>query len=421
MKTQDLQSLIDSSSNTDVKFRLLNDFITELTDLDWHNIVLLFTKFDKGDKDKIFMLKLCIACMNMLYMNEKKYITMKQLTLIFKRIALVSELEVYELLKPFIDSSTMKIEVLLALLNSSNINRNEVKVKILKDFIVDLSDLDWNNIVLLLRNIDKNDTINTFKFCIVQMNNLYKDTKKYVTVEQIGLLLKRISSDKELEIYELLKPFIDSSTMNMEFLLALLGSSNIINKEVKFKILKEFIVNLVDLDWNNIVSLLENIGGDDTIFALQFCIIQMNNLYKDTKKYITVKQIGLLLKRVDSTKEVVIYELLKPFIDIPTNIQNLYKFIKFIIDDSQKIEYAKFSFDKIDLLSNEDLFSVLGSMQDDVSKVKFVELFADKIEISILNLFSVVKLIPTRKASIISLFTSKGLQLGPEFLYTTFL
>lgn len=48
-------------------------------------------------------------------------------------------------------------------------------------------------------------------------------------------------------------------------------------------------------------------------------------------------------------------------------------------------------------------------MQDDIFKVKFVELFADKIEISFSNLCAIYKLIPSEMVSINNLFISKAL------------
>lgn len=84
MKIEDLQLLINSSSDKNIKFKLLNDFITEVTDINWQNIISLFKKFDHSDR--IFILDLCIACMNMHYIDGKKYITYEQFTSIFDNI-----------------------------------------------------------------------------------------------------------------------------------------------------------------------------------------------------------------------------------------------------------------------------------------------------------------------------------------------
>ena len=199
--------------------------------------------------------------------------------------------------------------------------------------------------------------------------------------------------------------------MKIEVLLILLDLRWIDDSKTRFKFLKNFVVDLMDLDWNNIILLLENIDSHHMVDALKLCIVQMNNLYQDTEKYITFEQLKIIQKKVPLSKELETHELLKPFINI--NVQKLLKFIKFIPFDIQKIEYAKISFDKIKSLPNADLYSILESMQVDIFKVKFVELFVDKIEISFDNL---VKLIPTEKSSIINLFNSKNLQITTAHL-----
>lgn len=238
--------------------------------------------------------------------------------------------------------------------------------------------------------------------------------KKIIINREFISILRHIPSSSQLEAYKLLKPSIMCSTVKIENILTLLISKCICDRDVEFNFLNDFVVKLTDLDWNNIISLLESLNKNycNIMRVFTLCIFQMNSLYKDTKKYVTVEQIGKILKQVSIYNEPEIYKLLKPFIHIPTNVQNLFKFIKFIPNDSQKIECAKISFDKIELLSNTDLHSILGSMQFDIFKVKFVKLFANKIEISNSNLFAINKLIPTEKMVIDDLFISKGLQLN---------
>lgn len=415
MNIEELQLLLSYPNDKNIKFKLLNECIAEVTDLDWNNIILLLENFEENNK--IFVLNLCTACMNMLYANEKKFITIKQFISTFLKISLNNRLEAYELLKPFVNCSAMKVEHILLLLNSKHKNIIGIKLKFLEDFVAELADLDWNNIVSLFGSFRGDNRVYVLKLCIVQMNNLCKNKKKYIAVEQFGLIIQQVRYKNELEIYELLKSFIDCSIMKIEDIL-LLMDSNMISYSLKFKILKDFIVELAALDWNNIVTLLENFNADDSMCALKLCIVQMNKLYKNTKKNISSKQFGLILKQVSTVSTVStvsingefdVYELLRPFINIPTNNQNSFKFIKFILSDSQKIEYAKISFDNINLIPNTDLYSILGSMQDDIFKFKFVELFVDKIEISISNLCAIIELIPMGRFNIYDLFISKGL------------
>lgn len=204
--------------------------------------------------------------------------------------------------------------------------------------------------------------------------------KKYITIQQIISILEVTSQDNKLKVYDLLKPLINCSTVKMEDVAILLCSHSISIHEIKLKFLKDIVVEL------------------------------------------TVEQMNLILQQVTTiasfTKVLEIRKLLSPFIKIPINTQKSFKIIKFIVYDFQKIEYAKFSFDKIDLLPNTDLHSILESIQDNVYRIKFVELFVDKMEISISNLLTIIKLIPTKKSSVTDLFISKGLQVDKEQLGT---
>ena len=302
----------------------------------------------------------------------------------------------------------MKTEELQLLISSPN-NKN-IRFKLLNEFIAELTDLDWHNIIFFFEKIEINDRISALNLCIACMNMLYINEKKYITNEQLLLIFKDIPLGEESEAYELLKPFFNCSVVKMEGMLALLYSGKISNTEIKLKFLKDFVVELTNLDWNNIVSLVVNFNGSDAIYTLKLCIDRLNYLYKDPKKYITAEQVGLILKKVAVNNEPETYELLRPFINVSTNIQNLCKFIKYIRHDSRKIEYAKISLHNIETLSNVNLHSIINSMQDDVFKIKFIELFADKIEISDSNLLTLINMIPTARSNVITLFIAKGLK-----------
>lgn len=255
----------------------------------------------------------------------------------------------------------MKTADLLSLIKFQS-DKN-IKFKFLNTAIAEVTDLDWDNVISLSKEFCT-DRMSVLYLCIACMRMLFMNEKKYIIIKQFISILEMTDGDKELKVYELLKSFFDCSMMKLKHVSTLLISNLISVREVKLKFLKEVVVEL------------------------------------------TIEQMNVILKQKSTSEILKIYELLVPFIKIPTNIQNSFKFIKFIFCDSQKIEYAKFLFDKIDSLPNADLYSILGSMQDDIFKVKFVELFADKIEISISNLLVIIKIIPTGSCGITKLFIS---------------